>query len=261
MRTKILIIMLTVLSSCLLAQGDDTLLISRDSINPDTMPRAISLLGINVDSTIEKTPKKRFKLGHKLKGIPLNIKNFFNDENPKPKKALWMTFVLPGSGQAYNNKHWKIPIVYAGVGALSYIIASNTRNYKRYKTAYIYRLDGDESTIEESNTVNLSNASLQNVRDGYRNNLERSYMGLIGFYALVGIDAFVDAHLQNFDISDELSWQLKPSFQNQSFSRNPSTGMTFGLTFGYRKSNVLELSEAFERVGDLSPLEDNNQNK
>ena len=233
MRTKILIIILTVLSSCLFAQEDDTLLVASDMTITDSI-------------ILQDTLKSKVGLGQKIKNLPSKWNLFFNDETPKPKKALWMTFVLPGSGQAYNNKHWKIPIVYVGVGALSYAIAFNTRNYKRFKTAYIYRLDGDDNTVEEALTVDLTNESLQNVREGYRNNLERSYMGLIGFYALVGVDAFVDAHLQNFDVSDELSWKLKPSLQNQDLAANPSAGMTLSLTFGYRKSNVLELNEGFD---------------
>lgn len=236
MRTKILIIMLTILSFGLQAQEDDILPVASDTTITDSI-------------ILQDTLKTKSSFGQKIKKLPSKWSGFFNDENPKPKKALWMTFVLPGSGQAYNNKHWKIPIVYAGVGALSYAIAFNTRNYKRFKTAYIYRLDDDESTVEEDLTVDLSNEALQNVREGYRKSLEQSYMGLIGFYALVGVDAFVDAHLQSFDVSDELSWQLKPSLQNQNLSANPSAGMTLSLTFGYRKSNVLELNEAFEKIG------------
>jgi hypothetical protein len=237
MRTKILIIILSLSFSYLSAQEADTAIptIAKEKLDSNVL-----------DSSIVK---ERIPFKQKLKAFPSKFASYFNDEQPRPKKALWMTFVLPGSGQAYNGKHWKIPIVYVGVGALSYAIAFNTRQYKLYKTAYIYRLDGDANTIETVATQELTNESLQNVREGYRKDLERSYMGLLGFYALVGVDAFVDAHLQGFDVSDDLSFQLKPSIQRQSLG-NPSAGMTLGLTFGNKKKDVLLLSEEFELLNN-----------
>lgn len=236
MHTKILIIILSLSFSYLSAQEIDTL------VPPPVVEEELDS-GV-LDSSLVK---ERIPFKQKLKAFPSKAINYFKDEEPRPKKALWMTFVLPGSGQAYNGKHWKIPIVYAGVGALSYAIAFNTRGYKRYKTAYIYRLDDDPNTIEPTATQDLTDEALQNVREGYRKDLERSYMGLLGFYALVGIDAFVDAHLQGFDISDDLSFQLKPSMQEQPYGI-PSAGMTMGMTFGNKKKNVLRLNEEFELV-------------
>ncbi|MGK0388697.1 MAG: hypothetical protein ACI94Y_001429 [Maribacter sp.] len=236
MRTKILIIILSLSFSYLSAQEADTV-----------VP---TIAEEKLDSNVVK---ERIPFKQKLKAFPSKFINYFDDEQPRPNKALWMTFVLPGSGQAYNGKHWKIPIVYVGVGALSYAIAFNTRQYKRYKTAYIYRLDDDINTTEPTLTQELTDAALQNIREGYRKDLERSYMGLLGFYALVGVDAFVDAHLQGFDVSDDLSLQLKPSLQRQSLG-NPSAGMTLGLTFGNRKKDVLMLNEEFELVSNSNVI-------
>lgn len=238
MRTKILIIILSLSFSYLSAQEADTL-------TPATIV-AEELDSNLLDSSVVK---ERIPFRQKLKAFPSKFVNYFNDEQPRPKKALWMTFVLPGSGQAYNGKHWKIPIVYVGVGALSYAIAFNTRQYKRYKEAYIYRLDDDANTIDPVATQDLTNEALQNIREGYRKDLERSYMGLLGFYALVGVDAFVDAHLQGFDVSDDLSFQLKPSIQGQ-YLGNPSAGMTLGLTFGHKEKDVLLLNEEFELISE-----------
>lgn len=233
-----LISVLFVCMTCTATTAQDTL--KENTIKKKIKPQS--------KDSIRQDTIAKVRFGEKLKQLPHQFSNFFNDEKPKPKKALWMTFILPGSGQAYNNKHWKIPIVYAGIGGLGYAIAFNTRNYKRFKTAYIYRLDGDENTIEEEFTQDLTDASLQNVRDGYRNDLERSYLGLLGFYALVSIDAFVDAHLQGFNIDDDLSWELKPSLESQQYSSMPSMGMNLTLTFGKSPIKTLETHPIFEEI-------------
>ncbi len=233
MNAKILILLLCFWAPSLL--GQDSTNVVLDSLNQPVIS----------DTTVQN----KLSFGQRLKIFPSKVAHFFKDEQPRPKKALWMTFILPGTGQAYNGKHWKIPIVYAGIGGLSYAIAYNTRNYKRFKTAYIYRLDGDENTVEEEFTSSLTDAQLQNVREGFRNNLERSYMGLIGFYALVGVDAFVDAHLQGFDVSDDLSWEIGPSVEQQDYSPIPSTGMGLTLTFGHRSPEVTpQLHPTFESI-------------
>ena len=248
MRTKILIIILSLSFSYLSAQEDDTLIptIAEEKLDSNILDSSAVKERIPFKQKLKAFPSK-------LKTYPSKFVNYFNDEEPRPTKALWMTFVLPGSGQAYNGKHWKIPIVYVGVGALSYAIAFNTRQYKRYKEAYIYRFDDDVNTIEPIATQELTGEALQNVREGFRKDLERSYMGLLGFYALVGVDAFVDAHLQGFDVSDDLSLRLKPSLQGQSYG-NPSAGMTLGLTFGNKKKDALLLSEEFELLDNNTLL-------
>ena len=145
-----------------------------------------------------------------------------------PKKASLMSACLPGLGQAYNKKYWKIPIIYAGAAAITYSISFSNHYYKILKTAYRYRTDDDPLTVDDM--PNYSTDALLLWKNYYRRNLELSYIigGVI--YALNIIDASVDAHLFNFDISDDISMNISPSIvplKNQSFA-----GLSFSFTFG-----------------------------
>ncbi len=184
-----------------------------------------------------------------IKAFPGRVKNFFKDEEKKPLKAMYLSFAVPGLGQAYNGKHWKIPLAWAGLGSLSYAVAWNTRFYKRFKTAYIYRVDGDENTVDEFATTITSDAALKTNRDNQRKNVERAYMGLIGFYLLQGADAFVDAHLSTFNVTDDLSFRVKPKMETAIMNQGifiPS----IALAFSFEDKPVAPPSVAdFERWG------------
>ncbi len=216
MRTKILIIILALYSAALFAQ--------------DTIPLISETTEILTRSDTIKTPFRK-----KIKAFPAKIKLFLNDERPKPKKALLMSLILPGSGQVYNKKDWKVPIAYAGLGGLTYLVAYNTRRYKRFRTANIYRHDDDPTTIEEAATSNLEDAALRNLRNNERRKVERSYMGLFGFYLIIAADAFVDAHLSDFNMSDDLGLQLKPSLESQSMHQLPVSGLSISYRIGHQK--------------------------
>jgi len=128
---------------------------------------------------------------------------------PVPKRAL-MFALIPGGGQVYNRKFWKLPIVYAGLGFTTYMIIDNKKKFNRYDQARIYRLDGDSTTVDEF--VGLySNEALFKIRQLYDKNLQVSYIWTGVIYGLSIVDAFVDAHLSNFDVSDDLSFKLVPS--------------------------------------------------
>jgi len=129
--------------------------------------------------------------------------------HPKPKKAL-LYALIPGGGQMYNRKFWKVPIVYAGLGFSTYMIFDNKKKFNRYDQARIYRLDGNPNTVDEF--VNLySNDALFKVRAVYDKNIQVAYIWTGVIYGLSIVDAFVDAHLSNFDVSDDLSFELIPS--------------------------------------------------
>ncbi len=191
--------------------------------------------------------KKERKFGQKIK----QFGNWFRDETPKPKKALIMSLIVPGSGQVYNRRDWKVPIAYAGLGGLSYLVAFNTRKYKRFRTAYTYRNDDDPNTIEETETMGLENSALKNLRDRERKKVERSYMGLFGFYAVIACDAFVDAHLSDFNINDDLGLRIKPSMENQYGSNLPVTGLGIGLTIGKSRKIKMGTINIFEEKNEL----------
>ncbi len=146
-----------------------------------------------------------------------------------PKKAAIMSALLPGLGQIYNKKYWKLPIIYGGAAATGYLIYFNAGEYKRFKTAYIYATDDDPATIPEF--PNASAAQLKIYRDNYRRNLELSIMGAALLYTLNIVDAVVDAHLFDFDVSNDLSLHFTPGLQQSSGLNMFSPGVTITLSF------------------------------
>ena len=134
---------------------------------------------------------------------------------------MFKSLILPGLGQAANGQYWKMPILYAGFALCGYSIYFANYHYQDFKQAYIYRTDGDTSTIDKydpfrgSDPVSYTKEQLKSARDYYRRNLELSIIITAGVYLLNVIDAYVSAHLLNFDITDDLSIQFSvPSIYN-----------------------------------------------
>jgi hypothetical protein len=155
-----------------------------------------------------------------------------------PHKASLYSAVLPGLGQAYNQKYWKIPIVYAGVGAISYLAITNRNEYRLAREAQVYVANGEEYPIENKYVGKYSATDLITIRDYYRRNTEVSWIFLGLWYILNIVDATVDAHFFNYDISDEISLQLQPGFQLQNIPQTPKiaginqqTMVTFRIRF------------------------------
>ena len=143
-----------------------------------------------------------------------------------PKKAAIYSAVLPGLGQAYNRKYWKIPLVYGGFAAFGYFIDWNNDNYRISKNAYLDLTDTDENTNSFMNLkyieyYDLTNPTMvERLKDGlikrqdyYRRNRDLLVILTVAFYGLNIIDASVDAHFFDWDISDDLTMNLKPTFQ------------------------------------------------
>jgi len=124
-----------------------------------------------------------------------------------PRKATIYSAVLPGLGQVYNRKIWKVPIVYAGLGGFGYFAYYNQHQFNRYKTAYINRQEG---LADEFNGL-LSSQGLLNEMDRFRRYRDLNILGFIAIYAIQIIDANVDAHLFRFDVSEDLSFNLQPA--------------------------------------------------
>ncbi len=159
-----------------------------------------------------------------ITSVPVNPDE---EEVHSPKKATIYSAILPGLGQAYNKKYWKIPLIYVGFGTIGYFIDWNNENYQFNKLAYAHLTDDDPETnifmeIEAVQYYNLNNPShFQNFKDGlqkrqeyYRRNRDLLIISMAGFYGLNIIDASVDAHLFNFDISDDLTLNWQPSMIN-----------------------------------------------
>lgn len=159
-------------------------------------------------------------------------KRFWSDNYPNPKKALLLSFVLPGAGQAYNKKWWKIPIVYGALGALTWLQTDNIRQYRALRDNYKFLVDGDPNTNPtEEPYVFLDATRMRFYRDQYRRYVELSSVGLGLAYVLAATDAFVDAHLGSFDVGDDLSLRLRPRFE-QGPGAAPVLGMGLNLQLG-----------------------------
>jgi len=163
-------------------------------------------------------------------------KSFGQDNNDtiknahSPKKATILSAVLPGAGQFYNKKYWKMPIIYAGFGTLGYFLSANQTRYNNYKNALLYRTDDDPLTIDKY--PEFSNEGLLQAKNYYRRNVELSYIFTVVLYVLNIVDATVDAHLYDFDISDDLSLRLQPTLIQIPTAYNmPAQGikLTFNL--------------------------------
>ena len=134
---------------------------------------------------------------------------WFSESYPNPKKALILS-AIPGGGQAYNKRFWKMPIVYAALGGMIYLIDQNSTEYLYYKRAYRRKVRGLPHDLSGEGGLDSPNV-LKNYRDQADKNTQLSYIGFVAVYALSGVEAFVDAHLRDFDVSEDLSLQLVPT--------------------------------------------------
>lgn len=125
-----------------------------------------------------------------------------------PKKAAIMSACLPGLGQAYNKKYWKIPIIYAGIIVSGYYIYDNQKKYTDYKEAYLKNIDDNPENDVYIN--NYTNAQLLILKDHYRRNREISLLCLSLTYIVNIVDASVDAHLFDYEINEDISLKIRP---------------------------------------------------
>lgn len=141
-----------------------------------------------------------------------------------PRKAAIRSAIIPGWGQAYNKKYWKIPIVYGALGTTAVVFNFNLTQYKRISFAYrwlvnpmrdsadLKKIDPDLQPFIAANATN----DLRNYRNSFRKNIDYSVLVFLLFWGLNVVDATVDAHLKGFDVSDDLSLQIKPGFSPMS---------------------------------------------
>lgn len=128
-----------------------------------------------------------------------------------PHKASLYSAVLPGLGQVYNRKYWKVPIVYAGIGTITYLALLNRFEYREARDAYIYVVNGESYPTDNKFVGRYQANDLIQIRDYYRRNTEVSWILLGVWYMLNIVDATVDAHFFDYDISENLTLQLNPS--------------------------------------------------
>jgi hypothetical protein len=151
------------------------------------------------------------------------------------KKATIYSTVLPGLGQAYNRKYWKIPIVYAGFGVLTYFIVTNTKEYKKFREAYVYVANDETYPIDNEYVDIYSEDQLESGMNDYRRYRDLSWIITAIWYGLNILDANVDAHFYDFEISDDLSlkWEpyANPVVFNSSQGIQKEAGLKITLNF------------------------------
>ena len=165
---------------------------------------------------------------------------------PNPQRALWLALVLPGAGQIYNRKFWKLPIIYGGFIGCIYALTWNNMMYKDYSQAYLDIMD-DDPTTESYNKflhlgVEITEANQERYiqlfksrKDKYRRWRDLSFFVMLGVYALSVVDAYVDAELSEFDISKDLSLKVSPvlipNHSGGSLLEAQSLGICCSVTF------------------------------
>ena len=137
-----------------------------------------------------------------------------------PKKAGLYSAILPGSGQIYTKKYWKVPVIYGGLITSAYYINESNDLYQLYKSTYLNRLDGDFN-----DNLNYSDSDLRTLTEHYRRNREVSALLFTLTYILNIVDASVNAHLFDYDVSEDLSLHIQPVY----FSKENASGISLSF--------------------------------
>ena len=163
---------------------------------------------------------------------------------PNPTKATWLALVIPGGGQIYNRKYWKLPIIYGGFAGCAYALTWNNKMYKDYMQAYKDAALGNWEAnsihdllppgyLDRTPKTQITE-TLRKRKDTYRRYRDLSIFAFIGVYLISVIDAYVDAELSNFDISPDLSMRVEPAVINSQYSigsSNKSVGVQCSFRF------------------------------
>lgn len=204
----------------------------------------------NIESVADSLPTDKPVVSGTVSTTPQKLERTKRDWTtwrPETKRAMWLSLVLPGAGQIYNRKYWKLPILYGGFVGCAYAMAWNNMMYHDYSQAYMDIMDNDPTTqsynqflhlgnkIDESNRTRYQEL-FRKRKDRYRRWRDMSVFALIGVYALSVIDAYVDASLSDFDISRDLSLHIQPALINSNMAmghpwESGALGLQCSLTF------------------------------
>ncbi len=200
--------------------------VDNDSINLKNFDEEIDKKIMNLEAPVD-TALLSSKSDSALNTPPKTQKRWIPDSN----KSLWMAMVLPGAGQIYNKKYWKLPIIYGGFVGCAYALTWNTKMYNDYSKAYqdimsdnpnndSYK-DFIPSYVDVESNLEYYQETFKNAKDIYRRQRDLSIFAFIGVYLLSVIDAYVDAELSDFDISKDLGLKLEPTLFNDAFRNRP----------------------------------------
>lgn len=163
--------------------------------------------------------------------------NYSTNDVSDIKKATTLSTICPGAGQIYNKSYWRVPIVIGGLASTIYTIDWNNRGYQRFKTAYTLRVDYEKNPEKYPNGSAdefrgaYTSTFLKNLKDSYRRNRDLCILLTAGVYVLNIIDAHVDAHLKDFDISDNLAMDIEPYFGTTTVNTQPTFGVNLSVKF------------------------------
>jgi hypothetical protein len=167
-------------------------------------------------------------------GLMDGLTSYYSSQANLPQRATILSLMLPGLGQAYNREYWKIPIVYFGMAFGVYYINYNNTQYQRFRTAYNNATDDDPETIDEFN----GRATVDNMkyyRDSFRRNRDYAVLFSILFYVMNAVDANVFAHLKQFDVSEDIAMNLRPTIVYDHtlaiHTQMPAIGMKLNINF------------------------------
>lgn len=227
------IVLVYTLAFPMLGQTNDSIQTSKISIGSQDIIKNDTVAWVDDKLAVNKSADKVIK----------NSKPF----KPDPNKAVLYSAIFPGLGQIYNRKYWKLPIVYGGFLGFTYAISWNGRQYNDYTAAYkaimsennmsdemvaiwsVFLPKGTDPHSLSSDRILSLQKSFKRNRDSYRRYRDLSIIGAVAFYGLCMIDAYVDAHLFDFDISPDLSLRVEPQMQTDPFAQR-----SFGVQCSFK---------------------------
>lgn len=211
------------------SEGKDSIVSAATEVADTTSDNIGAEIAQQADSALNaEKPLKKLKIKQKRDGATWK---------PDPKRALWLALVLPGAGQIYNRKYWKLPIIYGGFIGCAYAMRWNNQMYLDYSQAYLDIMDDDPNTasytqfLHLGNQINSTNIErykevFRSRRDRYRRWRDLSFFVMLGVYALSVIDAYVDASLSTFDISDDLTLHVQPAIISNKMTVSPNSPLS-----------------------------------
>ena len=225
------------------ASPDSILLNTPVPLPAEVVQDSISVAGPNATAT----PVDSFPIFNAANmGLPDSLRSDYADMpqrvfNPDPIRAVWLSALFPGLGQAYNRRYWKLPLIVAGYMGLAYGTSWNNTMLRDYTRAYSDIMDNDPATRsymdffpttvreEDLDKTWLTNL-LKSRKDYYRRNRDLCIISMVGVYLLAMVDAYVDASLSHFDISPDLSMDISPAVIPDRRNR-PGVGLQWALRF------------------------------
>ena len=224
--------------------------ISAQTLIADTVTLDLSRDTVLIQQILESDTIRVIQVGNdsipEITGVVVQIPQGKADEKyHSPHRASMYAAIFPGLGQAYNKQYWKIPIVFGGFGVAAYAISFNSERYNYYRGAYrdfIIRDPANKSYLDILKGTNIDETYIYNNADWFQRYLNNSkqrfkkyrdlsYAGLVAWYLLTIIDASIDAHFYYFDVSDDLSFQIDPTYMHINSDIGGTVGLQLRITF------------------------------